>query len=101
MSVSNVRIPRVKLSAFCRRNDIRKLSLFGSVLRNDFRPDSDIDLLVEFEPDKTPGLLKITELEDELSGIFGGRKVDLRTPQDLSHFFRDRVVKEAELLCHR
>ncbi len=89
-------ISRDKLALFCRRNHIIKLSLFGSVLRDDFGPDSDIDVLVEFEPGHTPGFFKLADMEDELFILFG-RKVDLRTPQDLSRYFRDRVVKEAEV----
>lgn len=90
-------IPKRKLAAFCQRHYIRKLALFGSVLRKDFRPDSDIDVLVEFEPGHIPGFLKLADMEDELSASFGGRKVDLRTPQDLSHYFRDQAVKEAKV----
>lgn len=89
--------PRRRLAAFCRRHHIRRLALFGSVLRGDFRPESDIDVLVEFAPGKTPGFLKLADMEAELSTLFGSRKVDLRTPQDLSRYFRDQVVKEAEV----
>lgn len=82
-----------EIPQFCQRYSIRKLSLFGSILREDFTPQSDIDLLVEFEPGKTPGLAIIT-IEDELSEIFN-RQVDLRTPADLSHYFRQQVLAEA------
>ena len=92
-----VRVPPKKLAEFCRKHHIRKLSFFGSVLREDFRPDSDIDVLVEFEPGKTPGLFKLADMEAELSDLFGRRKVDLRTPAELSRCFRDRVVKEAQV----
>jgi uncharacterized protein len=85
------------LDRFCRAHGIRKLSLFGSVLHGTARPDSDIDLLVEFEPDARPGLLDIAGMEIELSELLGGRKVDLRTPNDLSRYFRDDVVREAEV----
>lgn len=85
------------LADFCRRHGIRKLSLFGSVLKGTDGPDSDVDLLVEFEPDAIPGLLEIVEMEDELSGLVG-RRVDLRTPRDLSRYFRDEVVRSAEAL---
>jgi hypothetical protein len=68
-------------------------------LRDDFKPESDIDVLVEFQPGKTPGFLKLAGMEEELSGIIGGRKVDLRTPQDLSPHFRGRVMTEAKVLC--
>ncbi|MBI4481489.1 MAG: nucleotidyltransferase domain-containing protein, partial [Acidobacteria bacterium] len=73
------------------------LALFGSALREAFGPDSDVDVLVEFEPEHVPGLLGIARLERELSAIFGGRKVDLRTPEDLSRYFRAEVIEEAEL----
>lgn len=81
------------LEQFCRRNHIRRLSLFGSVLRGTDRPDSDVDLLVEFEPGKTPGW-EIVSMEQELSDMLG-RRVDLRTPADLSRYFRDDVLREA------
>jgi hypothetical protein len=90
-------LPDADIESFCRRNRIRKLSLFGSVLRNDFRADSDIDVLVEFEPDGVPGLLALARMERELSAMLGGRKVDLRTPEDLSRLFRDEVVAGAEV----
>lgn len=96
MSVQ-VAIPKDRLAAFCRANGIRWLAVFGSALRSDFRADSDIDLLVEFEPDRIPGLLGIAGMELELSELFGGRKVDLRTPGDLSRYFRDAVLEEAEV----
>ena len=67
------------------------------MLREEFRPDSDVDILVEFEPEHVPGLLGIARLERELSKIFGGRKVDLRTPEDLSRYFRAEVMAEAEV----
>ncbi|WP_083637023.1 nucleotidyltransferase domain-containing protein [Leptolyngbya sp. 'hensonii'] len=74
---------------------MRKLSLFGSVLRGDFKPDSDIDVLVEFEPGKTPGFAIVT-MQQELSELLGGRAVDLRTPQELSRYIR--VLAEALVL---
>ena len=85
------------LAALCRRYRIRRLSLFGSTLRGTNRPDSDVDLLVEFEPDARPSLLTMAEIELELSPLLGGRKVDLRTAGDLSRYFRDDVVRMAEL----
>ena len=91
--------PESQLAVFCQRHHIKSLALFGSVLREDFRPGSDIDVLVEFQPDRTPGLLKLASMESELSLLFANRKVDLRTPQDLSHHFRDRVLREAVVLC--
>lgn len=86
------------LAAVCRRHRIRKLSLFGSVLKGSARPDSDIDLLVEFLPDATPTYFDLAEIEIELSALLGGRKVDLRTPAELSRYFRDQVRREAEAL---
>ena len=85
------------LASLCRRHHIRRLSLFGSTLNGGGRPDSDIDLLVEFEPDAKPSLLTMAEIELELAPLLGGRKVDLRTAQDLSRYFRDEVVQSAEL----
>ncbi len=96
MKKFNVRVSKRKIIEFCKRNHIRSLSLFGSVLRNDFSPSSDIDVLVEFEPDYVPGFFALIEMEEELSSIFSGRKVDLRTPNDLSKYFRDEVLAEAE-----
>ena len=89
-------IDRDRLAAFCRANGVRKLAVFGSALREDFAPDSDVDVLVEFEPKARAGLLRMAEMEQELSEIIG-RKVDLRTAQDLSPYFREEVVAEAEV----
>lgn len=89
-------IPKDKLAEFCRQNHIRKLSLFGSALRKDFRPDSDIDLLVEFSPGHEPGFIRLAGMERELSELLGNRKVDIRTPQDLSPYFRNEVIDTAE-----
>lgn len=91
-----IQFPRMQIAEFCKRNHIRKLSLFGSVLRDDFRPDSDVDVLVEFERGHVPGLAFIA-MEEELSQILG-RKVDLNTPKFLSRYFRDEVLKEAEVV---
>ena len=90
-------VSEAELAPICRRHRIRKLSLFGSRLKGTARPDSDVDLLVEFEPDAVPGLLGIAAMELELSALLGGRKVDLRTAQDLSRYFRDEVVRTAEV----
>lgn len=87
---------RAALTAICRRHRIRRLSLFGSALKGTDRPDSDVDLLVAFETGAAPTLLDMARIEIELSGLLGGRKVDLRTAQDLSRYFRDAVVHEAE-----
>lgn len=88
-------ISKRRIAEFCRKHHIKELSLFGSVLREDFRPESDIDVLVEFESGHVPGF-GIVGMEDELSRL-AGRKVDLRTPGDLSRYFRDRVVREARV----
>ena len=87
---------RGKIADFCRCSHIVRLSFFGSVLRDDFGPDSDVDVLVEFESGYHIGLIGLAGLEIELSEILG-RKADLRTPQDLSRYFRDRVVSQAEV----
>lgn len=92
-----VAVDKEKVAAFCRQHHVRRLALFGSSLREDFGPDSDIDVLVEFAPGHTPGLLGIVRLERELSAILGGRKVDLRTPEDLSRYFREDVLREAQV----
>ncbi len=94
----SVRIPvdAVRIDEFCRRHHIRKLSFFGSVLRDDFRPDSDVDVLVEFEPGYPVGLIKLAGMEIELSEILR-RTVDLRTPAELSRYFRLEVVESAEV----
>jgi predicted nucleotidyltransferase len=94
---ARIAVPRDHIADFCRRNHIRRLALFGSVLREDFGPRSDVDILVEFEEGYTPGFLGLARMERELSEVFGGRKVDLRTRADLSRYFRDEVVAAAEL----
>lgn len=84
------------LAALCRRHGIRKLSLFGSQLDGTARPDSDVDLLVEFLPGATPSYFDLASIEIELSNLLGGSKVDLRTPAELSRHFREKVMREAE-----
>jgi predicted nucleotidyltransferase len=84
-----------KLAEFCRRSHIRRLSFFGSVLRDDFRPDSDVDVLVEFEPEHVPGLLRLAGMELDLSRLLG-RRADMRTLEDLSRYFRDEVAAAAQ-----
>lgn len=91
-----IQVPREALAEFCRRNQIRRLSLFGSVLREDFGPDSDVDVLVEFEPEARVGFFALMRMEMELSELFG-HKVDLNTPGFLSRYFRDQVLEEAEV----
>jgi len=91
-----LKLPHEKLASFCRRHHIRKLSVFGSALTEDFRPDSDIDILVQFQPGHRVGLIRLARIERELSQILG-RKVDLRTPADLSRYFRDEVLRSAQV----
>jgi predicted nucleotidyltransferase len=95
--MANISVDRQQLADFCRQRHIRRMAFFGSVLRADFGPESDIDVLVEFEPAHVPGLFGIARMERELSTLFDGRKVDLRTPEDLSRYFREDVLKEAEV----
>lgn len=95
--MAHIVVPKRQLASFCRNNHIQRLSIFGSALRSDQSPDSDLDLLVEFEPNHVPGLFGIVRLERELGILFGGRKIDLRTPEDLSRYFRQRVTEEAEV----
>jgi hypothetical protein len=89
-------VPKGQIAEFCRRNHIRRLSLFGSILRDDFGPESDIDVLVEFEPGHVPGF-RFIRLQDELSRLFGGRRVDLVTPKFLNRRIRDEVLNSAEV----
>jgi len=93
---TRVNIPKKQLAQFCEAYHIRRLSLYGSVLRDDFMPDSDIDILIEFELGFKTGLLKMAHMENELSNMLG-RKVDLRTPGDLSRYFRQEVLERAEV----
>jgi uncharacterized protein len=96
MSQKRPIIPKNSLKDFCRKHHIKKLSIFGSYLRDDFGPESDVDLLVEFDPEHIPGLFDVAGMEIELSEMLG-RKVDLRTAEDLSRYFRDEVVAQAEV----
>lgn len=96
MSIIDATI-RNRLTDYCRSHHIRRLSLFGSQARGDARPNSDIDLLVEFDEGMSPGLIGLASMESELSGMLGGRKVDLRTPRELSHHFRDEVMRNAQV----
>ncbi|MFC1713707.1 nucleotidyltransferase family protein [Candidatus Poribacteria bacterium] len=100
MKPERVNITEEQIADFCQRNHIRKFAFYGSVLRDDFRPDSDIDVLVEFEPDQPIGLMEVVGMERRLSELMG-RKVDLRTPKELSRYFRDKVISEAETLYER
>ncbi len=94
---ARIDIPEGKIAEFCVQNGIRRLSLFGSVLRNDFTPKSDIDVLVEFKSGRTPGLAFFGSIPDTLSEILG-RRVDLNTAQCLSPYFRQKVLQEAEVI---
>lgn len=89
------------IAEFCRKHHIRKMSLFGSALRDDFTDQSDIDILVEFIPGQGPGLFGFASMELELTEMLGGRKVDLNTPGFLSPYFRDKVIAEAKLIYER
>ena len=91
-------VSEAELAPICRRHRIRKLSLFGSRLKGTARPDSDVDLLVEFLPDARPTYFDLANIEIELSALLDGRKVDLRTPAELSRYFRDQVQRESEAL---
>jgi predicted nucleotidyltransferase len=94
--VARIDVDQAAINAFCRKHGLRKLSLFGSVLRNDFRPDSDVDVLVEFRPGVRAGYLTMASMERELASLLG-RRVDLRTPNELSRYFRDDVLRAAEV----
>jgi predicted nucleotidyltransferase len=96
MGKAKINIPKEKIADFCKQNQIRRLYLFGSVLRGDFGPGSDIDVLVEFEPGTRVGLIRLSGLEIELGDIIG-RKVDLNTPGFLSKYYRDQILGEAEV----
>jgi len=96
MKHPGINIPKEQIAEFCRRHHIVKLALFGSVLRDDFRPDSDVDVLVEFAPGCVVGLIRLAGIQLELSELLG-RKVDLRTAADLSRYFREEVVRTAEV----
>jgi predicted nucleotidyltransferase len=96
MGESKIFIPKDRIAEFCKRNRVRRLSLCGSVLRKDFGPDSDVDILVEFEPGARIGLIRLSGLEIELGNIVG-RKVDLNTPGFLSKYYRDQILAEADV----
>lgn len=97
MKTQNIDVPKEKIAHFCQHWHITKLSLFGSVLRDDFRPNSDIDVLVEFQPEHIPGFLKLHRIQEELSTLLDNRQIDLVTPKFLNHRIRDRVLSEAEV----
>ena len=95
--MSKIPIDKKKIAQFCQRNHIRRLALFGSVLREDFRPTSDVDVLVEFEPDHTPGFIRLYEIEQDFSVLVKGHRPDLVTPAFLNRRIREQVLAEAEV----
>ena len=95
MTAGQIEVNNKGLAEFCQRNSVRRLSLFGSVLTERFSESSDVDVLVEFQPGTRVGYLRMAALERELSALCGGRKVDLRTPRELSPYFRDEVLRTA------
>jgi len=97
MKTQNIIVPKQEIALICKKWNIQKLSLFGSVLRDDFSPTSDIDILIEFQTGKTIGFLKLHQLEKELSKIFDGRAIDLVTLKSINHRLRDRILAEAEV----
>ena len=97
MVLHGITFPEERLGEFCRRHRVTRLALFGSILRDDFSPESDVDILIEFEAEVRMGLFKFASLARELEAIIG-REVDLRGPEDLSFLFRDKVVREARVL---
>ncbi|NIR50276.1 nucleotidyltransferase family protein [candidate division KSB1 bacterium] len=97
-TTENLEIPQGKLQQFCEDNGIQRLAFFGSVLRSDFGSESDVDVLVEFEEGKGPGFFGLAQIERELSELFGGREVYLRTPNELSRYFREEVLRSARVL---
>ncbi len=96
MKPGRINITKQQIIDFCKRNNIRRLAFFGSILRDDFREDSDVDVLIDLEPSAKVGLFDIAEMEIELSNMIG-RKVDLKTPEDLSPYFRNEVLSSAEI----
>jgi len=95
--MAHIDLPKDSITPFCIQHQIKRLALFGSVLRDDFHSDSDIDIIVEFVPGKRVGMLTMSRIERELSQIFDGRKVDLSTPAELSRYFREDVMQKAEV----
>jgi uncharacterized protein len=95
MAVAHIEIPEAKIAGVCRRNGIRRLALFGSAVTDRFSESSDIDVLVEFRPHERVGFFRLADIECELSRLLGGRKIDLRTPMDLSRYFREEVLRNA------
>lgn len=100
MKKPNIQRHKKDIEQFCSRHHIEKLALFGSILTSDFKPSSDVDVLVVFEKKHIPTLFGIVDMEEELSEIIG-QKVDLRTPKGLSHYFRDDVISKAKVIYER
>ena len=98
MTVAQIQIPEAEIADLCRHNGIRKLALFGSVLTSQFSDSSDVDILIEFRPHERVGFFKLADIESELSRLLGGRRGDVRTPMDLSRYFRNEVVRDALVL---
>jgi len=96
--ICGINVSQKKISEFCKKYNIKKLYIFGSALNDNFNEKSDIDLLVQFEDGKKPSLFELIEMERSLSEVFNGRKIDLRTREDLSRYFRDEVIQKAEVL---
>jgi len=97
MNINGINFPEAQIAAFCERHRVRKLSVFGSILTEEFGPESDVDMLVEFEPGCTPGMFGFGGMILELSEMLG-RRVDLRTPFDLSRHFRPSIMRDARTL---
>ena len=98
MTVAQIEIPETEITGLCRRYGIRRLALFGSVLTSRFSDSSDVDVLIEFRPQERVGFFRLADIESDLSRLLGGRKVDVRTPLDLSRYFREEVVRDALVL---
>jgi len=97
MKVKNIEIPIPDITRLCQKHHINKFALFGSVLRDDFNPDSDIDVLVEFNPKHIPGFIKLYQIQEEISQLFNSRKIDLVTPKFLNYQIKDKILAEMEV----
>lgn len=95
MYVGKIAFPKNKIRDFCRKYHVKKFSFFGSILTDKFGPDSDIDVLVEFEPNAHPNYFLLVDMENDLTKIFG-RRTDVRTPNEISHYYRQQVLSEAK-----
>ena len=101
MKTQNIEISKEKIANFCRHWHITKLSLFCSLLRDDFRPNSDIDILVEFQPEHIPGFLKLHQIQEELSALFGNWQIELVTPKCLNHRICDRTLSKRRIIYRK